>query len=223
MPGTLALFMVKEHNTTMSLHVLIKHPISTAGATPSFILRNLWCGRQLVPFAPAQFGAFVIEAMRPEALEAVARNYTLLTQGGRLERKKLAVLRLLGPRLCLVARAAGPGDILGMAIYYFNQRDRKDNTIHEGYIGLHEAMRGRHLGTFMRQHALAHFSMSGLSGMSSRVSSGNLPSLRSGMKLGFEVAETYFDHSLGEERHYLICDFRRNIEQSNTFKGKPHQ
>lgn len=212
--------MFLRNTTTMAPEVLIKKfQTSTANAVPAFVLRNLWCGRKLVPFAPAKFGPCTIEAMQPEALACVSATYSRLTSGARLERKKLATLLLLGPKLCLLARDAGSGNVVGMALYYFNERDRRENTIHEGYIGLHEAMRGQRLGTFMRRQAILHFSKAGLCGMSSRVSCCNLPSLRSGLKLGFEVAETYFDHTWGEERHYLICNFCRAIDSPMTRKG----
>ena len=173
-----------------------------------FFIRNLWCGRKIIPFTETNFGPFIIKPLSKKYLPAVVNLYRVLNGGGRLDLQEMAILWLLGSRFCLVALDSGRNEVVGIAIYYFNVRDRKQDTVHEGYIGLREAVRSVGLGTFIRRHALENFALSGLSGMSSRVTVSNLPSLRGNKKLGFIPIETYFDPSIGEERHYLICDFR---------------
>ncbi|MEN3363187.1 MAG: L-amino acid N-acyltransferase [Burkholderiales bacterium] len=178
------------------------------------IARNRRCGRQIAPFHPATRGRYVVEAFTRGDLSALNKLYGSLTGGAGLGFQTTAVLWLLGSRLCLVARDMERNELTGMAIYYFNRRDRREGTIHEGYIGLHETARNAGLGTFMRRHALENFARSGLYGVSSRISVSNLPSLKSNQKLGFVPVETYFDPAMGDRRHYLICDlnlFRKPV------------
>lgn len=184
------------------------------GSRAVFIARNLRCARDIDSFAAAWFGEFVVEPLSGRYLAAVDELYASLNDGERLGLPKTIVLRLAGARLCLIARHVDSGEVVGMVIYYFNARDRKEGTVHEGYIGLREAERGRGLGTFMRRHALRNFARSGLSGVSSRISTGNLASLRSNRSLGFVTVETYFDPSMGEKRYYLICDLSREADGS---------
>lgn len=181
---------------------------------PIFMLRNLYCAKDIMPFSCARFGAIAVEPLSWKHLAATDRLYASLTGGARLRLLKV-LLGAFGSRLCLLARRTDSNEVVGMAVYYFNARDRREGTVHEGYIGLREAERSRGLGTFMRRHALENFSRSGLAGVSSRISAGNLASLKSNRNLGFVPIETYFDASTGEKRHYLVCDLRGNA-------GLPH-
>lgn len=187
---------------------LSKKLIFNMGMSMRFFARNLWTVKGISRFPATRFGAFVIEPFSRKDFFSVSKLYVTLNQGNQLGLQKLTVLWLLGSRLCLVARNADRNEVVGMVIYYFNARDHRDGTIHAGYIGLCKEARGKGLGTFLRRHAMENFARSGLSGVSSRVSVNNLPSLKSNQKLGFVPIETYFDPSMQEERHYLICNFR---------------
>jgi GNAT superfamily N-acetyltransferase len=173
------------------------------------IARNRRCGKRVRPFMAARTGRYVVEPLSKEQLGAATALYASLNGGARLGMLKRAVLWMLGSRLCLVARDLRTNELMGMVIYYFNPRDEREGTVHEGYIGLRKRARNAGLGTFMRRHALDHFARSGLCGVSSRISASNLPSLRSNEKLGFLAVETYFDRAMGDRRHYLVCDLRR--------------
>lgn len=188
-----------------------------------FVARNLWCGKKVHPFTVARFGAFVVGPLSRKYLCAVDDLYADLNGGKRLGRQEMFVLTLLGSRYCLLVRDIERDEVVGAAFYYFNARDLKDGTVHEGFIGLREAVRNAGLGMFIRRHALENFALSGLSGVSSRVSVNNLPSLKGNEKLGFVPVETYFDASMGEERHYLICDFHKNHRLSGETKRTFHQ
>jgi GNAT superfamily N-acetyltransferase len=173
------------------------------------IARNRRCGKKAPPFTAARTGGYLVEPLSKKYLAAAADLYASLNDGARLGMQKRAVLWLLGSQLCLVARDMETNELMGMVIYYFNARDEREGTVHEGYIGVRERARNAGLGTFMRRHALEHFARTGLSGVSSRISVGNLPSLKSNEKLGFVAVETYFDPSMGDRRHYLVCDLSR--------------
>jgi RimJ/RimL family protein N-acetyltransferase len=185
---------------------------ASAASSATFILRNLWRGRMLAPFATGSFGDVSIAPYSTSDLPDIASLYVTLTGGRRLDRRMRALLRLGGARFCLVARRRGDDRLIGIALYCFNAHDVAlgwDDAIHEAYIGLQAPARGLGLGTRMRRHALLHFARSGLACVSSRVSVGNLPSLKGNLKLGFLPVETYFDSAMAEQRQYLICRLDR--------------
>lgn len=197
------------------------HAIGKARIVPAVLLtflRNVWIGKSIEPFAPVNFGEFTIAPLERADIPAVDHLFSSLNGSGRLGLQRAALLWLLGSRLCLVAREILTEDVVGTAIFYFNERDRKEHTIHEGYIGLVAEVRGKGLATFMLRHALDHFSRSGFAGVSSRVSVNNFPALKTNQNLGFVPIETYFDTSLQEDRQYLVCDLKR-YEQLGSKQG----
>lgn len=113
------------------------------------------------------------------------------------------VWMLLGSKFCFVAEDI-EGNVIGVALYYVNKRDKKDGTIHACFSGVTENARGKGVATELRSHAILHFEENGFKGISSRISLRNEKSLSVNLKLGFEPMETYFDEGLQEERHYLV-------------------
>ena len=98
--------------------------------------------------------------------------------------------------------------IVGIDVFYFNSRDFKEFTIHEGFIGVLSEFEGKGIATQMRKLAKEHFRNAGFKGISTRISKDNLASLNSAKKLGFEPVENYFDSLMNEERYYLICNLK---------------
>ena len=88
-----------------------------------------------------------------------------------------------------------------------NKKDIKENTIHEGFIGVVPEASGRGIATKMRQMAIQHFKLAGFSGISTRISLNNSASLMSAKKIGFQPVEEYQEPSTGEKRYYMICNF----------------
>jgi GNAT superfamily N-acetyltransferase len=177
-------------------------------AAPVFVIRNLWCCRHIAAFAPTSFAGFAIRPLSAGEVDAVDDFYAAMAGGKRLGRARRIMLRMLGCRLCLIARDAH-GRLAGILVFYFNARDKKEGSVHEAYVGLLEAARGQGLGTFMRRHALRHYAQAGLERVSSRISVNNHISLKANRKLGYESVETYFDSARNAERHYLICKLDR--------------
>jgi RimJ/RimL family protein N-acetyltransferase len=183
----------------------LAHRLRTAVMLPAAILRNVWCTRRLRPFPVARFGEFRVEPLAAGTLAVMARLYENLNHRPLAPDKRL-LLAMLGPKLALVVRNEASGAVVGLAYYYFNARDRREGTIHVGYSGVAEDVRGCGLGTFMRRHALTSFAASGLDGVSSRISVSNGASRRVNEKLGFAIVETYFDDEIKELRHYMVCN-----------------
>lgn len=201
------------------MRTLIKKYFSLPGSGIAFFVRNLWCGQRIKTFPSARFGRFAVESFRWEYSAEVEGIYAALTGGKRLGVQTKAILRVIGSRLCMIARDEEKKEVVGVLIFYFNARDRREGTVHEAYIGLREPVRGAGLGSFMRRHALAHFARLGLAGASSRISVDNLPSLKANQKLGFIPVETYFDNARKEERHYLVCNLSRYRDGTNKPMG----
>lgn len=132
-----------------------------------------------------------------------------------LSRSNINLLKNFPGRLILIAEVTrgSKSNIVGMNLFYFNSRDFKEGTIHEGFIGVVPEFEGKGIATAMRKHAIAHFRRSGLSGISTRISKNNIASLLSAEKLGFKPFEEYFDPIMQEERYYLVCNFENNCEQ----------
>lgn len=186
------------------------HSIKAALGHGAFLMHNVLLARHLPIFSATSFGGVSVSPCQSQFLMHVGNVYSALNDGRRLSLRNQALLHLAGTRLCLVV-TDGSEDVAGMALYYFNARDRREHTVHEGYIGLAPGLRGRGLGTALRKHALAHFSsVPWLKGMSSRVSVSNAPSLNGNLRLGFAPVEEYFDAEMREARCYLVCRFDRH-------------
>jgi len=130
---------------------------------------------------------------------------SLLRQVGHTGFGRLQVIRLFlhGSQTTFVLVDEGERSLVGIDHFYFNERDIKASTIHEGFIGVLPELRGQGLATELRTCAIEHFRKSGLKGISTRISTGNAASLRSAEKLGFRVIEAYWDDVLDEDRLYL--------------------
>lgn len=114
-----------------------------------------------------------------------------------------------GSKLLIVAESKVSGKLVGMDMFYFNPRDFKEDTVHEGFIGVLPEAQGQGLATLMRKAAVEHFSKNGLEGISTRISISNLGSLRSAEKLGFKVVDEYFDKPMNEGRCYMVLKLNR--------------
>jgi hypothetical protein len=169
-----------------------------------FLVRNIWCSRHINRLPIAYFKEFVVGPLANNEIQSVASLYKMINDGKELPASKITLLQILGTRLCVVARNE-EGSIKALSLYYFNGRDT-EKTIHEGFTGLMAQYRGCGLGTFIRRHALSHFSSNGMLAVSSRISVSNTASFESNKNLGFVPIEKYYDNFTGEERYYLICN-----------------
>lgn len=193
--------------------------VRSAASTARFVARSGWMARRIPQIPSVCVGNVTFGPCTPDAAPAVGDLYAALHDGRRLGLAKRLVIRWWGTRLCIIARDARSEEVVGMAMYYFNARDRAERTVHEGFSGLLECFRGRGVGTALRQHALRHFGRCRhLKGVSSRVSTDNAASLKSNLRLGFVEQERYYDCALGVERMYLVCGldgYRQGLTTEN--------
>ena len=182
--------------------------IESAAAAFGFLWLNCVRAPRLFPLAQAQDAGDGISIRQFELRDhqTIVELQRSLGQGawGGLAR---LLLRWRGRRCCLVAEADG-GRIAGFAFFYFNQRDLRENTVHEGFIGVREEFSGRGLATRLRRAAVTSFSrVPGLKGLSSRIDMDNVASIRSGEKIGYELVEVYRDSRSGKQRGYYVLKF----------------
>lgn len=174
-----------------------------------FIFLNLRACNKLVPISVNIYNGMVYRGAKDkqDRLE-IYQLYDSFHPGKKLHWSKRLVYRFAGSKLLMTAWDDKERKLVGIDIYYFNPRDISENSVHQGFTGVHPEWQGKKIGTEIRKQALRHFAANGLSAVSSRVSLTNISSLKSNEKLGFKPEESYFDDKLGEERYYLKCDLK---------------
>ena len=98
-----------------------------------FIMRNVVCSRKLPEFQKIEFDNLTIGPCKKEYLEETFSLYKDLHNGTDISGKNKLLLRLVGNKFCYIVKAEK--EIVGLGLYYFNKKDIKENTIHEGYTG----------------------------------------------------------------------------------------
>jgi ribosomal protein S18 acetylase RimI-like enzyme len=99
--------------------------------------------------------------------------------------------------------------ILASILFYFNDRDIIEKTIHLGFIAVSKDTRNTGIGSKILKYAINDLkTRTNVRGISSRVTISNLASLNLHLKNGFEIVEEYFDNERGEKRAYLILKFK---------------
>ncbi|EPJ1914332.1 GNAT family N-acetyltransferase [Vibrio cholerae] len=167
---------------------------------------------QLVPVKKFETENYILRGADIKDFERLKVIYSQFNNYD-LSKLNMGLFKRQSEKLILVSEIinGSESNIVGMNLFYFNPRDFKEGTIHEGFIGVLPEFEGRGLATAMRKHAIAHFRLSGLSGISTRISKNNISSLRSAEKLGFKPIEEYFDPVIQEDRYYLVYNFENNL------------
>jgi len=186
-------------------------------STMTFLARNLWMAKDIPSISRGEFNDVEFHPCTGDLVPHVANLYEEFHPGKKLGPAKKNTLRLAGHKPCLVVKGKKSQRIVGYSLYYFNHRDIKESTVHEGDTGLLQEYRGKGIGTAQRLHALRHFARcTFINGVSSRVSLSNLASLKSNQNLGFKEKERYFDEKRGEERVYLVCELSQYRQDPTT-------
>lgn len=188
-----------------------------------FLYRNLYMTFRIAKITTrSNYRSFCFSGCSSRTVSSVMNLYQKFHEGKKLGLSKNLLLHLAGEKLCLVVTDEQTNEIVGYSLYYFNARDRKEGTVHEGDTYLLPEYRGQGIGTAQRRHALYHFARCPfLKGVSSRVSLNNHASLKSNENLGFKPIERYFDRCMNEERVYMVCDlapYRTQIRDDQRIK-----
>ncbi|MEX2671077.1 MAG: GNAT family N-acetyltransferase [Phycisphaeraceae bacterium] len=186
-----------------------------------FTVRNVWCSRSLSPFTATELCGLQVGPMQPSHLGEIELLYRDMTEGEKLNRTLRLLLKMLGRRLCLTAVDPKSGRVVAMGIYYFNERDRIERSVHAGYSMVSPDFRGCGIGTALRRRALEHFQQSGLQGMSSRITLSNVASWKVAQRNGFVVRDHYYDQAMQEQRAYLWCDLSQHAPPETPLHDPP--
>ncbi|HCZ9577165.1 TPA: N-acetyltransferase [Vibrio cholerae] len=167
---------------------------------------------QLVPVKKFETENYILRGADTKDFERLKVIYSQFNNYD-LSKLNMGLFKRQSEKLILVSEVinGSKSNIVGMELFYFNPRDFKAGTIHEGFIGVLPEFEGRGIATAMRKHAIAHFRLSGLNGISTRISKNNISSLRSAERLGFKPVEEYFDPVMQEDRYYLVYNFENNL------------
>jgi len=173
-----------------------------------FLINNIFYCLKLHPIVPFKINdQFDILPMNKSYINEIDRIYSLFSNGEHISWAMKLLFYLCGKTLVFLLYDKDIHDVIGVEFYYFNRRDIKENTIHQGFRGILPEFQGKGLGTALTQYAYTVFSKTSLKGMSTRVSCNNMPSLISNQKIGFKPVEKYFDAAMDEDRYYMVCKF----------------
>ena len=168
------------------------------------LIRNLYKGLHLYEIESEYIEGVKYCGLKKEYLKILKIEILHIFPNSKLNWKNSILYSFLGKRFVVIALNKN-NDLIGFNLYYFNQRDFKENTIHEGLIGVEEKYQGKGIATKMRLIAKKNFSKSNLHGVSSRISINNTASLKAAENLGFKPVEKYYDSLKKEERYYMVC------------------
>ena len=115
---------------------------------------------------------YVIRGCLKSELKEAEKTYKILSGRG-FSRVQRVLLRLFSDKnlIITISDQNGYKKIVGVNLYYINHRDFKENTIHEGYIGVLPEFEGQGIATKMRVHAIEQFKKSSFFGISSTMMS----------------------------------------------------
>lgn len=179
------------------------------------LVRDLRGGCTLVPIQEEQCDGILYRGLRRNEIVVIERLYALLSSTSKFPWHRRIAFWLLGRRMVVVALTSRGSyrEIVGFDMFYFNQNDIEEQTVHEGFIGVMPEWQGKKIGSNLRQHAIRSFRQAAVKGISTRIDMDNEASLASAFRTGFEVVATYRDAIQAKERAYLVCRFSDDQEK----------
>lgn len=189
----------------------MKAKLTAVASITVFFLRTIRAAAQFSAFQEIVVDGMLYRGANSSDLETVSNIYERLNNGTKLGIFRRILYSIVGSRILLLAFKNHESNpvIVAINMYYLNRRDVKENTIHEGFIGVMAEAAGKGVATQMRNIAKLHFGSNGIKGISTRISVNNLGSLRSAKKTGFVPVEQYYDSEMKEDRYYMICELQR--------------
>jgi GNAT superfamily N-acetyltransferase len=189
-----------------SLKSLLGRYLSTASRTRLW-LRNAWRVRSLQPIPTVTSETLRLRGLPSDELGVLGAVFADAPAEFRPSKDLCWMYASLSSRLVILAEVSVEGrwETAGADLFYFNPRDLKESTVHEGLIFVAEPFRGLGVANAMRQHAMHHFATQGLRGISTRIRQSNIGSLRSAQGLGFKVVERAPVPNDSDVSLYLVC------------------
>lgn len=172
-----------------------------------FLFFNIKHINKLPPIKHLRAGDIVYRGMHKFEFKMLKETLLLIDNSFGLGILKSLLCLLYGSKIVLIAENIKTKRFIGVELFYFNKRDRYENTIHEGYIGILPVYQNKGIASQLRQFAIKNFKRSKLSGISTRISLLNLPSIYSAKKVGFRIIERYKDIKTSKVRGYLVRYF----------------
>ena len=139
-------------------------------------------------------------------LKEINKLHTLMNGGSSIALARRFVYWFVGSKIVIVVSKveSDKEKIIGFNMFYFNQKDIAQNTIHDGFICIDNNYQGLGIGSELRRKGVSHFSCTNLKGISSRIDVDNRASLAVTLKVGAKPVDQYIDPITGVERYYLI-------------------
>jgi|LakMenEpi03Aug12_release.lakeMendotaPanAssembly.Ray.scaffolds.fasta_scaffold468686_1 GNAT superfamily N-acetyltransferase len=172
-----------------------------------FLARNIWLSRSLDSIPPLTSDRLRLQGVCRARLPSLDALFASAPRDVRPTRDLRSLYESHGNRLALIAESCSDAgwEVAAADLYYFNERDGKESTIHEGLLFVREPFRSLGISNAMRRHALAHFGQQGICGISTRIRQSNTRSLRSAEACGFRIVESRFLPDLSDIEHYMIA------------------
>jgi O-antigen/teichoic acid export membrane protein len=111
-----------------------------------FIARNIYAARKVSEIKNEKMGNLLFRGYLPSDASIISEIYQKLNNGNIFSRVQHELYSRIGRRFMIVVEhgdISGATKIVGMNMYYLNRRDVKENTVHEGFIGVEPMMGGR--------------------------------------------------------------------------------
>lgn len=154
----------------------------------SFLLRNARYSQGLPKMSSFESEGLVFSGLPKTHLAEVDRVHNVL-RGLPLSWNRRYYLYAFGEKMCgIVRRKAVPCSIVAFQLLYFRRPESGCGVIHEAYIGVMPEFRGMGIATNLRRFTTGHLRKAGVKKVSSQVDQENVPSLRSALKVGFEIS-----------------------------------
>lgn len=166
-----------------------------------FAINNLKRFATSRPFTSKAQNGIVYSGLRLRENQVIFNMYTYLNSGEPISLVRKILYIFQGNKMILVAHEKHRA--VGINVYYVNNRDLVEGTVHEGFIGVLEEFRGKGLATAMRKFSANHFAENGFTGISTRISVDNSASLKSAENSGFKLVDSYFDPAENKSRYYM--------------------
>ena len=171
------------------------------------IFRNVLAAWKLPPFPTLILDGVTYRAATRADMPKIYECY--VAEHGKLPSiwARVALNLFPGRLIFVVTKPTDDGQgiiFLGYIMFYFAERDLKENTIHDAFHYVAPEARGMGLGYTMKVYDAQHFDGTYLSGVSAKVSVSNIGVNKMIEKIaGHTYVENFFDEDMGEERSYV--------------------